>query len=447
MRLSASRRLDAAATVATSPAPLTAQRALAALWQQRWAIGLAAAILLGSLFRLLWLRDVEYKSDEAWTFTQVQAFWQTHSLPAVGMPSSSGLPNAGMSLWIFIAISAFLPTVDPLTLSRAVQIINVIAIALLALFAQRGVPREEREAWLWSVALVAVNPLAVLFSRKLWPPEILPLVTLGLLLGWRYRSRSGGAFLAGFIGALLGQIQLTSFFLAGSFVACLLLFDRRSVHWRGWLMGSVLGFLPMVPWLLALSHGAQTADSAAIQNPGAPFAAWTNYALGFDLHYALGNDFAAFLAYPRLAGHSTYLAAALSGLVFVIFLALLTRLFLRLRATPRQTFGALFAPHRLTGLALSAAFLGFSLLLLAMLRPVYLHYFIPAFSLPGLSLAAMAQAGSSEADASYRHARRLLAATVLVQAALTIIFLAYIHQAQIIVGDYGATYGAQIHAP
>jgi hypothetical protein len=105
-----------------------------------------------------------HKGDEAWTFMQVQAFWRTHDLLLIGMASGVGLPNSGMSFWVFLAISSILPTNDPLALTRAVQLMNVIAILLLAIFALKGVERSEREPWLWSVALVSVNPLAVLFS-------------------------------------------------------------------------------------------------------------------------------------------------------------------------------------------------------------------------------------------------------------------------------------------
>src|SRR5262249_4320399 len=145
--------------------------AVSRLLHHRWAIGLFVSVAVGIIFRLIWLQDIEYKEDEAWTFTQVQAFWQTHHLPLIGMPSSVGMPNSGMSFWVFLALSSILPINDPLALARAVQLLNVVAILLLAIFALKSVDRSERESWLWSVALVSVNPLAVLFSRKIWPQD------------------------------------------------------------------------------------------------------------------------------------------------------------------------------------------------------------------------------------------------------------------------------------
>jgi hypothetical protein len=220
--------------------------------ERAWAIGLAAVIAAGIAFRLVWLDDVEYKADEVWTLQHVQAFWRTGELPLVGMPASVGTPNAGLSIWVFIALSALVPIDTPLPLTRAVELMNVAAILLLLGFVLRGVARREREPWLWSVALASVNPFAVGFSRKIWPPDLLLLFTVSMLAGWWHRRRWWGGFLWGVLGALLGQIQLVGFLFAAMFVLCTVLLDRRSVRWVAWFAGSVLGSLPMLPWLAEL---------------------------------------------------------------------------------------------------------------------------------------------------------------------------------------------------
>ena len=424
------------------------------LWQHRWAIGLFVSVAAGVIYRLIWLQDMEYKEDEAWTFTQVQAFWQTHHLPLIGMPSSAGMPNAGMSFWVFLAISSFLPINDPLALARAVQLMNVVAILLLALFALRSVERSEREPWLWSVALVSVNPLAVLFSRKIWPQDTLPVFTVGMLVGWWYRRRWWGAFLWGLVGAFLGQIHLGGFLFAAAFVACTLLFDRRSVRWFTWFAGSILGALPMVPWLMVAIGFAQNAYDMNQYNPLFILRRiskiiylfiqhWLSLSLGLDLHYSLGDNFAAFLAYPTIGHTRVYLGAALLGVVILIFSIILVRLAFRFYARPHATIELIFGPRSATTLALNAAFWGYGLLLTATLRPVYLHYLTIAFSLPALWLAWLTRAGSNGSIGSTANSRLLLTGLVLAQACLTITFLAYIHETQFIQGDYGTVYGAQ----
>ena len=451
------------------------------VWQRRWAIGLAASIAGGIVFRLIWLPDMEYKGDEAWTFAHVEQFWHAYRLEPVGMMSSAGFPNAGMSLWAFLAISSILPVIDPLALARAVQVSNVAAIFLLAVFVQKGVDRAEREPWLWSIALVSVSPLAVIFSRKIWPPDILPMFTMTMLIGWWYRGRWWGGFLWGLVGAILGQIQLCGFLFAASFFACTLAFARRSVHWPAWLVGSVLGTLPSLPWLLSigeklLSIGEKhygISDGSVLGTPpslpwllrigekllsigekhygisGArfyhPFFLWLEMALGIDLHDLLGEDFWPFLAYPRLGVHHTYLAAACLGIIVLIFLIVLFRLGRRFFGNPFRTLQLLFGPRSPTVLSLDAACWAYGLLLTVMPGPVYLHYLVVAFSLPALWLAWLVRAGESSSERAAARSRLLLSGMVLAQAFTTVVFLAYVHEIQFIRGDYGTAYRSQSH--
>jgi hypothetical protein len=425
---------------------ITQDRFFAAPWRHRWTIGCVIAVAAGIVFRLIWIEDIEYKADEAWTFSHVQAFWQTRHLPLVGMESGAGIPNCGMSLWVFIALSSIVPLNDPLALTRAVQLVNIASILLLAIFVLTSIERPEREPWLWSVALVSVNPLAVLFSRKIWAQDTLPLFTTCMLIGWWYRHQGWGSFLFGLLGALLGQIHFGGFFFAAAFVCCTLLFDRRSVRWSTWFAGSILGVLPLIPWLAVLSSGNQHLRGALLPNPLLPIIHWFSMALGIDLHYSLGGSFRAFLAYPAIAGTPIYLATALLCIIIFIFSIVLVRLAFRLRVQPAGSIRLLVDVSSTTWLALIAAFCGYGLLLIAILQPIELHYWVIAFSLPMLSLAKLAQVGSNgSSSASIANSRFLLSALVLAQACLTISFLGYVHETKFIKGDYGIVYRAQTH--
>lgn len=407
---------------------------------------LIAMIAVGAILRTIWLRDVEYKGDEAWTFEHVRAFWNNHELPLLGMPSSANVPNAGLSVWIFIALSAFAPIETPLALTRAVQLLNVAAVFWLAVFAYRCVERSEREPWLWSVALVSVNPLAVLFSRKLWAQDCLPIFTIGMLLGWWCRGRWWGGFLWGLIGAVLGQIHLGGFFFSAAFVLCVALFDFRSTRWSAWSLGTVIGALPLAPWVWQILQQGQTASPTDWSNLVPLFLGqWLRMALGLALDYPLGNSFADFLSQPVIGGARTYLAVGLMALVCACFLALYGRLARRIVADRAATLPQFTDMRSKSILALTASFLGYGLLLTLTLRPVFLHYYVIAFSLPALSLAWLARAGSAPTAASAAVGRWLLSCLVLAQAGLTMLFLSYIHRVQVIDGEYGTAYGAQSH--
>jgi hypothetical protein len=411
------------------------------------AAALIATIGVGVIFRTIWLQDVEYKVDEAWTFHQVRAFWTTHELPLLGMPSSANVPNAGLSVWIFVALSTFVPIENPLALTRTVQLINVTAVLLLAVFAYRCVERPDRGPWLWSVAMVSVNPLAVLFSRKLWAQDCLPIFTLGMLFGWWYRGRWWGAFLWGLIGAALGQIHLGGFFFAAAFVACVVLFDRRSAHWSAWSTGTLVGVLPIAPWVWRVIELGQNANAGDWSNLVPLFLErWFSMALGLDLHYSLGNDLLDFLSHPVIGGVHTYVAAGLLALASACFIALCGRLIRRFGTDRAATVAQFTNMGSKSILVLTAGLWGYGILLTLTLRPVYLHYYVITFSLPALSVAWLARAGSARTDTSVAAARALLSTLVLAQAGLTALFLWYIHTTQVIDGDYGTAYGSQLRA-
>src|SRR5262249_45948499 len=193
----------------------------------RWVlgIGLVLALAAGAVLRLVWGADIEYKADEAWTFRRTQEGGRTEPFPGLGNPTSPGFRNRGLSVWIFLALGKLFAATDPVSLARAVQGLNITALLLLVGFILCFVPRGEREPWLWAAALAAVNPLAVLCQRKIWPPSVLPLFTVLLLAAWWRRERRGAALLWGLLGACLGQVHMAGFFFAAGFAAWAACFD------------------------------------------------------------------------------------------------------------------------------------------------------------------------------------------------------------------------------
>ena len=72
----------------------------------------------------------------------------------------------------------------------------------------------SRAMWLWAVALVAVNPVAVVLQRKIWPISITPPFLLLVLVGFWYRDRRWGAALWGAVVQVVGMIHVGGLFLA-----------------------------------------------------------------------------------------------------------------------------------------------------------------------------------------------------------------------------------------
>ncbi len=457
-----------------------------------WPFALAAAVGLGLVLRLVWVRDMEYKWDEAWTFEQTQEVGQP--FPWLGMPSSLKVANPGMSLWVFLLLGKLCAVHEPTDLARVVQVLSVVAILVLIFFALRWVAREEREPWLWAAAFLAVNPLAVLFHRKIWPPSVLPIFVSFMLVSWWQRDRRWGAFAWGLLGMCLGQIHMGGFFLAAGFVLWALLFDRKHVAWRSWLAGSCLGAVFMLPWLA-------TAAASWGQRPiphyhwyhvliGRFWARWVTEPFGFGLDYALENDFADFLHFPHVGGRPTYLVGLLHGLILVTGLCILARRAVSLarsasegsstvsparsasEAIRRWRFGlvhhmlhpAFLIRQSPTALTQNAALWGFGIILSLSCLPIYRHYMVIAYPLEFLWLARLAlpqgERDKAKGERQTTHSpftlffspsrkvgRALLLTLCVAQALLSAGFLSYIHSHQSIHGAYGVAYGSQKESP
>lgn len=405
---------------------------------------LAGVLLLGAVLRLIWPGDIEYKVDEAWTYRCLRDARAGDSWPVLGMPSSQGALNPGLSIWVFLALGELVDLESPTELARLVQLCNIAALVGLVLFAWRVVPRGEREPWLWAVALAAVNPLAVLSGRKIWPPCLFPPLVLLFLFFWWYRQRRWPALAWGLLGALLGQINIPGFFFAAGFALWAALFDRRRTSWGCWLLGSILGALPLLPWLDYLATKAEFLP----RRPGSwqhviEFRFWIRWALeplGIGLKYSLGRDFLDFLRQPLWGTRPTWLVLLLhilaGGLGVGILVRSLRSWYVK-RRLGRPAQPVLESP---TAFTQNAALWGYGLLITLTTFPVHRHYMIILFPLPFLWLARLSLGSGARPFLS----RSLLTALVIVQALLSFQFLSYIHYKQHINGDFGLTYASQV---
>jgi hypothetical protein len=404
-------------------------------------VALAAAVLLGVILRLIWPSDMEYKGDEMYLFHHATG---SDPFPWLGQSSGVGTRNPGMGIWVYSLMAKGLHLVTPLQLVRGVMVLNVIALVGLAVFALRVVPARQREPWLWATALVAVNPLAVLFSRKLWIQSVLPPFVVATLLAWWRRRHRGGAFAWGLVGAWLGQIHMTGFFFAGGIVAWTALFDRRSVRWRWWFAGSLVGAVTLVPWLAhLLSHPSASKESLSHLLPPRFWILWISNSLGLSLlrlpvfgsaqgfHHGL-------LAWPTVGGHSLHLVEITVVVIGVVAVAIAVQaIALGLWPRLRRLHWLVMGRGSDTGLLVSASLLGFGVLLTASGAVIYRHYLIVAYALPFVFLALAALVHP-------RRGRVLLTVLVLAQAALSVLYLDYVHvRGRAVGGDYGVPYHLQ----
>ncbi len=420
-----------------------------------WLSGRAAlllALLAGAVLRLVWVEDMEWKGDELWSFERSQQVGRTEALPWLGMPTSYELRHPGGTVWVFVGLGRLFDVRQPTDLARACQLLNVAALVGLVVFALTVVPSGQREPWLWAAALAAVNPLAVLLQRKIWPPSVVPAFLLLFLVGWWYRDRRGGAFAWGAVGALLGFLYPAAMFLAAGFTLWALLYDRRRVAWRWWLGGSVLGALPLIPWFCYV--GGELGAHPIGQRRWAHliefkfWSRWLTEPFGISLHYTLGQDFVDFLSYPLIAGQPTYLVGALHAVVVLAAVMLAgwaSWCLWRQRGRWRELW---VGRDSATAFTQNACLWGFGLVFTASLLPIHRHYMVITFPLMFLWLARAALGQSRPLAGGLTWGRAFLVGLWVAQLLISAGFLAYIHVNQRpIRGDYGLPYGAQRAVP
>ena len=207
---------------------------------------------------------VEYFHDDAMLTTLALELVSGFGIPTAGILSSTGIPNSPASVYIMAIPYSF--SADPQFAVHFVMLLNVVGVALLWLLAR--VHFGLRAAFVAGL-VYAINPWAVLFSRKIWAQEIhTPFILLGLLLllhgFWQRRDDASRRF-----SRLLSQtlsLPILLFGLQIHFAAWALLpviplviwQGRRQISWRATIMGMLLSIMILLPYARGLT---QTLDS------------------------------------------------------------------------------------------------------------------------------------------------------------------------------------------
>ena len=289
-----------------------------------------------------------------------------------------------------------------------------------------------------------MNPLAVVFHRKIWAQSLLPLLAMVFLLGWWYRKRHwAGAFVWGLAGALLGQIHMAGFFLAASVVAWTILFDseRRTVHWIAWAVGTVLGSLGLIPWLLEL--GASTGQGSPAFNLSAWFNfKWWNYWVsnnsGIVMEHFLGDHFWSFLGYPLIGRQPTYLVGAVHVLLVLCLLVVIGLVIRRVIKARGHLFSAFAGTGSESSLIIAAYLWGCGIMITAAGIVIQRHYLLVAFPLLSIWLGRLLAGDRPRGT-------KMFGVIWSAQLVVSALLLYYIHvNGGAPNGDYGISYSATL---
>lgn len=399
---------------------------------------LACAIACGIVLRLLWPADMEWKADEQRMFAWASAIGVTEPWPTVGMASGVALPNPGLSVWAFVPLARV--SGDPVALAQLVQLVNVVALlGFVAIGASRLIAGPARQLWFAGLALMAVNPIAVVLARKIWAQSLLPIVTVATLAAHASRRSWAGAFFWGVAGALSGQIHMSGFFLQGALALWTWLYERSSTggavtptRWSAWCTGSLVATVPMWPWALTVlrSENGFSRDWLSTLIPRAAYS-WFVDSLGINTPYVYRPESLSFLAEPRISGVPTYgmaiVHAALIGIAGYC-LARWIKTIRRPHVLPAPQDGDVW-------LWIQAAAFGMTALLMVAGVRARTHYLVIAYPLPFVWLAWLLLTHGGT---------RLYRTVVALQLAISITLLLQVHRdGGAANGAYGLTYRAQ----
>jgi 4-amino-4-deoxy-L-arabinose transferase-like glycosyltransferase len=217
-------------------------------WLELALLGLIAVV--AAWLRLRQLGLMEFKADEALA-VRIGRDIIHGDFRTVGLTSSAGAKNP--PLFVYLAALPLLVWDDPRSATAFVAISAVVAVVLLYFVLRR---RFGGLAALTAAALLATAPWAVLYGRKLWAQDFLPIVTVGLL--WSLfvlleRSRSRWVLLVPLLFSLAVQLNFSALALVVP-VVVVVAYRWRHVHWPAFLIGIAVSLVLLGPWL---AHNAK----------------------------------------------------------------------------------------------------------------------------------------------------------------------------------------------
>src|SRR5262245_32083072 len=219
----------------------------AMLAKRALALSFGLIVVLADYLRLAHLDLAEFKRDEADVALRAADVLNGH-LPLVGIGTSiPGLENG--PLMIYLTALPLALAHDAALACGFIGLMNVLALVVSARVTERAFGRL---AALFAAAAYAFGSWAVVFSRKLWPNEAMPLFSALLALSL-YEAvvggRARGVVLAGlWLGALLNLHPSGIVFVP--FALLVLALRPGLFRTRAALYGAALTVLVSVPFLI-----------------------------------------------------------------------------------------------------------------------------------------------------------------------------------------------------
>ena len=205
-----------------------------------------ALFLSAGFFRIFFLDLIEFKADEAFTIYEMENFFSSPYLMQVGPISSTKVYNPPLYNYLMIVLSSV--SREPQFISFLIALINSICIPLFYLVVKKFYPAKIA---LIASVLMALSPLSILYSRKIWNTNLL----MPFCLAYFYflhqiaLKNDKKAYFGLFLSLILAsQIHLSSFFLTLAILGTLFILKKK-INIKTTLLGVIIALIPVISYL------------------------------------------------------------------------------------------------------------------------------------------------------------------------------------------------------
>jgi 4-amino-4-deoxy-L-arabinose transferase-like glycosyltransferase len=220
-------------------------------------------ILIAALLRLSYLDLIEFKADESQHLLRAARLIEGGEWPLVGTSASIGI--AKPPLMVYLMAVPLLLGRDPRIASAFISLLNVAAVAGLFLVARQYYGRRVAAL---SALLLATNPWAIMYSRKVFTADLL--LPFGLLSFWGLLRalidrRPWGWVLACFGLGLSLYLTFSPWPLVLAWFVLIIVYRSR-VSWAHLVFGVCLVILLFAPYLYHLNTAGQDDLKGALRD-------------------------------------------------------------------------------------------------------------------------------------------------------------------------------------
>ncbi len=243
--------------------------------------------LCAGAFRLTAMDLIEFKLDEARDVYEMGKFWAAPSIIIErGTIQSTGVYNP--PLWYYFLAGVSVVSRDPQYLSFVIAFLNCVAVAGFYVFVRKFYGQFVAVS---AGLLLAFSPWNILFSRKIWAPDMvlvlavplfyfLHVILQGRTLNKVRPLQKWASFFVPFLLSLLSQLHASGIFLSVAVGLTMLLYvilgrsssddsridsgrARMTINWKYAILGLLVSLIPLLPYI---SYQARTgcADCKAL---------------------------------------------------------------------------------------------------------------------------------------------------------------------------------------